>query len=143
MSGEQFNDCDKSFIRDAMKSVNVPYGEAVVIKRYTGVSSPGDPARGIQPKLQYTLIPTRAIVDSVAQQDVQYSAGIYQIGDLKVSLKEQLNVVDVIPQTGGQSQGDRLLYKGHEYRTVGKFDVGTLMGNEQVFVYVFRKVGNK
>ena len=142
MDCEQFDDKDKAFIKDALDSVDVPYGERVIIKKYTGISDPGDPARGIQPKLGFTNIPTRAIIDSVTAQDIMHSGGLYQTGDIKVNMKERLNIIDTIAQPGGTSQGDRLIYEGHEYRVVGKFNSQVLIDSTRLYVYTMRKIGN-
>ena len=142
MSGEQFDERDNAFIDDALQSANTPYGESILIKRFTGIADPGDPARGIQPRLGFTLTPAKAVVSSVAQQDVLYSGGLYQLGDIKINLKQKLNFVDTINQIGGRSEGDRIEYEGHEYRIVGKSHTHTLVNNERLFGYVFRKIGD-
>jgi len=142
MSGEQFSDKDNWFIYDAINSTNVPYGEQIILKRYTGVSDPGDPAQGIQAQYQYTKIPVKAIIMAVSAQDVTYSGGVYQIGDIRVTLSLQLNFIDTTTQMGGESQGDRIIYLNHEYRIVGKPDYEPLIDRQKMFVYVFRKIGN-
>lgn len=142
MSGEQFDEKDRAFIKESLDSVNVPYGESVILKKYTGISDPGDPARGIQPKLGFINTQTRAIIDSVSQRDVMYSGGLYQTGDIKVTLKERLNIIDTIDQPGGKSQGDRLIYEGHEYRVIGKFDSHVLIDSNRLFSYAMRKIGD-
>jgi len=143
MSGEQFSEKDKAFIEDALKGVNVPYAEPIVIKRFTGINDPGDPAAGIQPKLGFTLTATKGIINSIQHQDILNSGGIYQVGDITVELTQRLNYIDVIPQQGGTSQGDRIIYEGHEYRIVGKVDTHTLVGKQQLFSYTFRKIGDE
>ena len=142
MSGEQFDEKDQAFIREALDSVNVPYGEAIILKKYTGISDPGDPARGIQPKLGFINVQSRGIIDSVSQQDIMHSGGLYQTGDIKVTLKERLNIIDTIDQLGGKSEGDRLIYEGHEYRVVGKFDSHVFIGSARLYSYAMRKIGN-
>ena len=139
---EQFNDKDKAFIDDAMKATDVPYGEKLTIKRFTGVNDPGDPARGIQPVLGFNLICTKGVVNSIQQQDILNSGGIYQLGDLTVELTIQLNHIDTIQQQGSPSQGDRIIYEGHEYRIVGKRDSHQLIGRVRLFSYTFRKIGD-
>jgi hypothetical protein len=140
--GEQFSEKDLSFILESVKSTDIPYGDKVIIKRYIGVSDPGDPASGVQPVLSFKKTWVRAIVQTVTQKDVMYSGGLYQLGDIFVTLKEKLNYVDTISQTGGPSQGDRLMYEGHEYRIVGKIQNLTLLDKNRVSMYVFRKIGN-
>lgn len=140
--GEQFSDKDLAFIQECVKSTDIPYGNKVIIKRYTGISDPGDPASGVQPRLQFEKILLRAIVQSVSQRDILVSGGLYQLGDISVTLKEKLNYIDTISQTGGASQGDRLIYEEHEYRIVGKIQNLTLINNNRVSTYVFRKIGN-
>ena len=142
MGGEQFSDKDRNFVDDALASTNVPYGEPIIIKKFTGIADPGDPARGILPRLGFSRKPVKAVVDSVSQQDVLYSGGLYQLGDISITLKEKLNIMDTTQQIGGQSQGDRIIYEKHEYRIVGKQDTHSVLGKEVLFSYVFRKVGN-
>lgn len=142
MAGEQFSDKDRQFVDDALASTNVPYGEPIIIKKFTGIVDPGDPARGIQPRLGFSKKPATAVVNSVSQQDVLYSGGLYQLGDISVTLTQKLNIIDTTNQIGGQSQGDRIIYEKHEYRIVGKSHTHSTIGKEVLFGYVFRKVGN-
>ena len=142
MSCEQFDEKDRAIIKDALDSVNTPYGEHITIKRYNGIADPGDPARGIQPKLAFIFIHAKAIITSVSQQDIMYSGGLYQTGDIRANMKQKLNYIDTIEQTGGQSQGDRIIYEGHEYRIVGKYDSQVVINSDRLYMYVFRKIGN-
>ena len=140
--GEQFKDKDRAFIEACLRSTDVPYGELVIIKRFTGFASAGDSARGIQPVPSYTKVTSKAIVDNITPQDILYGGGLYQTGDITISLRENLNYIDTINQSGGQSHGDRIIYEGHEYRIVGKKDTHTLIGREKLVTYVMRKIGN-
>ena len=140
--GEQFSDKDQNFINDAMRDVNVPYGERVYLKQYMGIADTGDPINGVQATYSYKVTPVQAVVDSVSATDVLYSGGIYQMGDLRVTLTQKLNFVDSTVQTGGQSQGDKLQYREHDYRIVGRMNPETIIAQDKVFVYVLRKVGN-
>lgn len=142
MSDEQWSDQDKSFIDDAMRDVNVPYGERVYLKQYTGISDPGDPMNGIQAKHSYKITPVQAVVDSVSATDVLYSGGIYLMGDLHITLTQKLNFLDSSVQTGGVSQGDRIQYREHDYRIVGRMNPETIIAQDKVYIYVLRKVGN-
>jgi len=139
---EQFDERDQAFINDSIRSTHVPYGENVILLRQTGVLSSGDPAQGIQSQYQYAKLTVKAIISGLSQQDILSSGGIYQVGDIRVSLTQQLNYIDTIQQIGGQSQGDQLVYQGHKYRIVGKVADDVLIGQDKVFQYVFRKVGN-
>lgn len=141
--GEQFSEKDRAFIDDATKDVNVPYGERVYIKRYIGVADAGDPAKGIQAQYQYKITPVKAVIEGISPQDVMYSGGIYQIGDIRATLTQKLNFVDAVSQTGGFTEGDKLIYREHEYRVVGRVDPETLIDRDKVYRYVFRKIGNK
>ena len=140
--GEQFSEKDLSFITESVKSTDIPYGDKVIIKQYVGISTPGDPASGVQAIFLFKKIQTRAVVQAVTQRDILSSGGLYQLGDISVTLKEKLNYIDTIPQVGGPSQGDRLLYEGHEYRIVGKIQNLTLISTTKVSTYIFRKIGN-
>ena len=140
--GEQFSEKDNQFIKDAIDSVDKPYGDNIIIKKFTGIADPGDPARGIQRRFAFKRIKTTAIITGVSQRDITNSGGIYQLGDLNVSLKQKLNYIDTIQQTGGLSQGDRIIYEGHEYRIVGKVDTEPLIGKNRANVYIIRKIGD-
>ena len=142
MPGEQFGEQDRAFIFDAMRDVNVPYGEKVYLKQYTGVLDAGDPMNGVQAKYSYKVTPVKAVIDSVSASDVLYSGGIYLIGDLRITLTQKLNFVDSTMQTGGLTQGDRILYREHEYRIVGRMNPETTIDKDVAFIYVLRKVGN-
>ena len=140
--GEQFDERDRSFIDDCTRDVNVPYGERVVIKRFMGIGDPGDPAVGIQPVYAYQFLPVKAVIDSISSRDILYSGGIYLVGDIRITLTQKLNFIDTVVQTGGTTQGDRVIYREHEYRIVGRLDPETLIDRDKVFAYILRKVGN-
>jgi len=140
--GEQFSEKDRAFIDDASKDANIPYGEKVYIKQYIGVANAGDPAKGIQAQYQYKLTPVRAIIEGISPQDVQYSGGLYLIGDIRATLTQKLNFVDTVSQVGGFTEGDKLIYREHEYRIVGRVDPETMIDRDKVHRYVFRKIGN-
>lgn len=143
MPGEQWDERDNAFIKDSIEGTNIPYQEPVMLKKFIGITDPGDPVNGIQAQLGYKLTPLKsAIVSSITQQDVLYSGGLYQLGDIRISLVDQLNYIDVIQQVGGQSVGDRISYRGHDYRIVGNVQRNTLIGNDRLYSYVFRKIGN-
>lgn len=139
MAGEQFGEQDRAFINDCVKSTNQPYGEDIVIKRYSGIVDAGDPARGIQPKLGFTRIPVKAIVSNITQRDILYSGGIYQYGDITLNIEAELKFID---NKVNPDQNDRIEYRGHDYRIVGRIDPETLVNRDKLFVYVLRKIGN-
>lgn len=142
MTGEQFSDKDNAFINDCVRDVNVPYGEKVYLKRCTGIASPGDPIGGTQPVYAYSITPVQVIINVVTPSDVSYSGGIFLLGDLRITMTQQLNFEDTAPQVGGTSEGDRIIWKNHEYRIVGRWDCEPLVQQDRLYSYVFRKVGN-
>jgi hypothetical protein len=143
MTGEQWSERDRAFIDDAMRDVNVPYGERIMIKRWSSIADPGDPINGRQAKQAYIFVPVKAVITSLSQSDIVYSGGIYQPGDMHITLTQKLNFVDSAVQTGGTSQGDHIIYREHEYRIVGRFDPETVIDRDKVYIYAMRKVGNK
>lgn len=142
MTGEQFSDKDNAFINDCVRDVNVPYGEKVYLKQYTGIANPGDPLTGVQATSAYKITPVQVIINTVTPQDVTYSGGIFLLGDLRITMTQQLNFEDSTVQTGGTSEGDRLIWRSHEYRIVGRWDCEPLVQQDRLYTYVFRKVGN-
>lgn len=142
MTGEQFSEQDFAFINDAMRDVDVPYGEKVYLKQYLGVANPGDPMNGVQATYSYKVTPVPAIIESVSATDALYSGGIYMVGDLRITLRQKLNFIDTTVQTGGLSQGDKLQYREHDYRIVGRFNPETVIGKDEVYIYIMRKIGN-
>ena len=128
-------DADKAQIRDMNAEGRLETGDDAVIKRIIS-ANPGDPADGVGRTYNFHYIPTRAVISAVDQQDVMSSGGLYQVGDLKVQLNEELK--EISDKVG--SGGDRLVWRGSEYRLVGKKDPGVLARDTFFFSYVMRKV---
>jgi len=125
---------DKGIIREYLRDGQVPAGEPIILKIYKGLIE-GDPTRGIAKTLDYSKIKDFAVVTAIEQQDVVYSGGIYQVGDIKVQLTKELRPIDETTQ----SPGDRVVWRGNEYRQVGKISTNYLEGYV-LYDYVFRKV---
>ena len=128
-------DADRAEIRDMLEAGRAEVGETVLIKRTTGVN-PGDPAKGIGATYSFEVRPSLAVIESLEQSDIMYSGGLYQLGDIKVQLNEELR--EVSDKVG--SIGDRLIWRGSEYRVVGKKRPAVLMNQTYFFEYVMRKV---
>ena len=126
---------DRAQIRSMNLEGRLEVGEAVMLKRVSG-SNPGDPTKGIGRAYTFSLIPTRAIIEAVTQTDVMNSGGLYQVGDLKMQLNELLR--EVIDKVG--NIGDRVVWRGSEYRIVGKRQPETLAGQTFFYSYAMRKV---
>lgn len=124
-------DLDKASIKQAL----IDAGQSILIKRISG-SSPGDPTKGISPTYTFNTQPSRAIVKSVDQADIMYSGGIYQVGDIRVDLVEELR--EVSDRVG--TIGDRVIWRESEYRLVGKTNPTVINGTPIVYSYVMRKV---
>jgi hypothetical protein len=125
----------KDLDKTAMKQALLDGGQAVLIRRISG-SSPGDPTKGISPTYTFTTHPSRAVVKSVEQADIMYSGGLYQVGDIKVDLVEQLH--EVSDRVG--TIGDRVVWRDSEYRLVGKTNPTVIGGVTILHSYVLRKV---
>jgi len=128
-------DADKAQIRDMVQEGRLEVGEAVIVKRLTSVN-PGDPTKGIGPTYSFQLTPSRAVIQAVDQNDLMYAGGLYQVGDIKCQLNEELR--EVSDKSG--SIGDRLIWRGSEYRLVGKKHPAVLGSRTLFFEYVMRKV---
>lgn len=128
-------DADKAQIRDMVQESRLEVGEPVIVKRLTSVN-PGDPTKGIGPTYSFQLTPSRAVIQTVDQNDLMYAGGLYQVGDIKCQLNEELTEVS---DTSG-SIGDQLLWRGSEYRLIGKKRPAVLGNRTFFFEYVMRKV---
>lgn len=111
--------------------------EPVLVRRVSG-TNPGNPAQGIQPTLIYKTKKTRAVVNRLTPDEIVSSSGIYQYGDLKMELLEELKFAD--ERTG--DTGDRIVYQHQTYRVVGRTQNQAIAGRNVFFLYVVRKVGN-
>jgi len=125
---------DKAIIRDLLREGKIPAGEPIVVKIYKGTID-GDPTKGIAKTFDYSIIKDFAVVGAIEQQDIVYSGGIYQLGDVKVQLMRELKPIDDTTQ----SPGDRIVWRGNEYRQVGRISTNYLMGYV-LFDYIFRRV---
>ena len=132
--GQLISDNDEAFIKDTLEEAAGIADEPALIKFQTG-ETVGNPAHGIARTFIYTVRSTRIIVESVSPQDIMYSGGIYQVGDVQAQLTEELK---------GENEGrpgDRVIYRNDEYRVVGKTQPGVLLGADLFFSYALRKVG--
>lgn len=125
----------KGIIKGSSDEARLIYGDVVLIKRLDS-TSPGNPAQGISPTYTFITRKSRAVVSSMAQQDILNSGGLYQVGDIQVSLNE--NLEEVSDQTRGI--GDRLIWRGNEYRIVGKIRNQNVNDRDAIYQYAMRKV---
>jgi len=128
-------DFTKAIIRCASAEARLTYGEVVLIKRITG-GSPGIPTQGISPTFTFTTSRSRAVITTLSQNDIMQSGGIYQLGDISVGLDEELE--EVTDKTRGP--GDRMVWRGNEYRIAGKKKNQSISDRDHIFSYVMRKV---
>ena len=124
-------DLDKAALKQAL----IEAGQSILIKRISG-SNPGDPTKGISPTYTFTAQSSRALVKSVQQNDIMYSGGLYQVGDIQVDLVEELH--EVSDRVG--TIGDRVIWRDSEYRLVGKTSPTVIGGIPILYSYVLRKV---
>jgi hypothetical protein len=129
-----FRKTDKGIIREYLKEGKVPAGEPVVIRLYKGIID-GDPTRGIAKTFDFVTMKDFAVVTAIEQQDIVYSGGIYLLGDIKVQLMRELKPID----DATQCPGDRIIWREHEYRQVGKIATEYLEGYV-LYNYVFRRI---
>jgi len=125
---------DKGIIREYLKDGKRPAGEPIVIKFCTGTVA-GDPTKGIAKTFAYSLVKEFAVITGIEQQDIVYSGGLYQIGDIKVQLMLELKPAD----DATQFPGDRITWRGHEYRQVGRISTSYLE-SYILYDYVFRRI---
>jgi len=108
--------------------------EPVVFKLYQSTTA-GDPTRGVAKTFVYISVASTAIISAIEQADIVYSGGIYKIGDIKLQTPRLLKEVDDTTQ----SPGDRVIWRGNEYRPVGK-SASHYIGSYLLYDYVFRRV---
>jgi len=129
-----FKDCDSGVLKEYLEMGKGNFEEPVTFKIYTSTVA-GDPALGIAKTFEYNLVQATAIIAMIQQEDIVYSGGVYQIGDINVQSVRELKPIDDI--TG--CPGDRLIWRGHEYRQVGNIATNYLAGYV-LFDYVFRRI---
>lgn len=128
---------DKAYIEKLMKDAQ-PMGDYVLIRRVSGRTA-GNAAEGIQPTLIYKTKKTDAVIERLAPEEVNASAGLYQYGDLHIELLEELKFTD--DQSGDIS--DRVIYQKQTYRVVGRTQNRNIEHKDVYFAYIIRKVGNQ
>jgi hypothetical protein len=131
---DPIRDHDTAFIHEALSESVGSVSEPVLLKIQIG-ENPGNPAHGIARTFVYLIKRSKAVISHVDAQDIMYSGGIYQVGDIQVQLSEELK-----PDDQGRP-GDRMIWRGSEYRIVGRVWPYTMAGLTHVFVYVFRRIG--
>jgi hypothetical protein len=129
----EFVNGDFGVLEEYMLSI-APFQEPITLKLYTGTIA-GDPTKGIAKTFTYNQRPYKAIVSNIMQKDLVLSGGIYQLGDITIQLDMELKEID--DKTG--SPGDRVIWRNHEYRPVGRIATDYLAGYV-LFNYAFRRV---
>lgn len=116
-----YENYDKSIIREYLKDGVQPAGESVTIKNYAGLTA-GDPTKGVAKTEVWNLTLEFAVITGITQNDVMWSGGLYQLGDIRVQMTRQLTPTDDKAGT----VGDRVVWRGHEYRIVGNISTNYL-----------------
>lgn len=129
-----FKKTDKGIIKEYLKERHAVAEQPIVLKIYTGTTA-GDPTTGVAKTFTYNTVKAFAVITAIQQQDVVYSGGIYMLGDIKVQMLRELAPLDDTTQ----SPGDRIVWRGNEYRQVGKISVN-YMESYVTYDYVFRRV---
>ena len=127
-------DRDNDFIAETLRDGDRAASEPALLKIQTGENA-GNPAHGVARTFIYTIRKTKMIVSSVAPQDIMTSGGIYQVGDIQAQLFEELKADDT------NTNGDRIIWHGNEYRVVGKVQPGAIADAYHLFSYALRKIG--
>ena len=127
---------DTAYIKQLQEDVK-NLGEMILIRFVSGRTD-GDPKKGIQPTLIYKTKKTKAIINRLTPEEVVSSAGIFQHGDLKIDLLEELKFAN--DSTG--DVGERIIYQKTTYPIVGRTQNQAIENKSMFFSYVVRKVGN-
>ena len=117
-----------------MKDSTFPAGESILVKNYVSTTA-GDPTKGIAKEFVWNITKEFAVVTGINQNDVVLSGGIYQLGDIRVQMTRKLTPMD----DNAGTVGDRVVWRGHEYRQVGNISTNYL---ESYILYdcTFRRV---
>lgn len=129
-----YENYDKGIIKEYLRDGVQPAGESILVKFYQSTTQ-GDPTKGVAKTFVWMVKKEFAVVTSIAQNDVVMSGGIYQLGDIKVQLTLKLTPMDDKAGT----VGDRIEWRGHEYRQVGNISTNYLE-SYILYDYVFRRV---
>ena len=130
-----YEDLDRGIIREYMNEGKRPAGEPIVVKVFLGIIA-GDPTKGVAKTFNWHEDKDFGVITSISQNDIVYSGGIYQLGDIRVQMQRELKPIDDTAQT----PGDRILWRGHEYRQVGRISTNYLESSFTVYDYVFRRI---
>lgn len=125
---------DALFLKNAFNDVDTTLEETIALKKFKSKSG-GNPSLGVSPIFAYDIQPTRAVIKEFTGQDVAFSGGLYQFGDIGVQVRSEIFGPD--DKTG--YAGDRIVWRGNEYRIVGKVQPVVIFGI-QFFSSVMRRV---
>ena len=131
-----FKKNDTAYIKQLQEDVK-NLGETVFI-RLVSSRTTGNAKQGTQPTLIYKTKKTKAIINRLTPEEVVSSAGIYQHGDLRIQLLEELKFAN--DSTG--DIGERIIYQKTTYRIVGRTQNEAIENKNMLFSYNIRKVGN-
>jgi hypothetical protein len=106
---------DTQFFQEALEEQADVFEEAVTLYRFTGYKPGSDPASGRSQEAVYDVEETSALVGAPTRNDLQLVAGIYQQGDLMLSMRFEARAGR---DTDGQG-GDQFEFWNERWRIVG------------------------
>ena len=126
--------CDSGIIKEYLEAGKGIIEEPLTLKSYVSTTA-GDVTKGIAKTFVYNTSSITGIVSNITQQDVVQSGGIYQVGDIAIQLTIELNMIS----DKTQNPGDRIIWRGHEYRPVGNIRTNYMSGYV-LYDYAFRRI---
>ena len=109
---------DIAWMQEALAEASAAVEQPITYRRYSH-TDPGDPALGIPPQDVYVDESATAAVRELTLQEVQVSAGAYQVGD-----------TEFVVRRAAADARDRILYDGAEWVPVElrRMYLGTTLG---------------
>ena len=112
---EQGDGSENEVLREGVFEIESEFAEPITIKKFSGTfTTPAEPGQAPDPI--YTSSISRAVMVTLGQTSSLMEAGVLTAGDITLQMRDRLHEADA--NIGGSQPGDRVIWRGAEYRLV-------------------------
>jgi len=132
---EQGDGTENEEFREGAFEIESEFAEPITIKRFSGTfTTPAEPGQAPDPI--YASYSARAVMVTLSQTASLMEAGVLTAGDITLQMRDRLHESDA--NIGGSHPGDRVIWRGAEYRMVQRPEPVYIGGDTFWNVYLRR-----
>lgn len=134
---EQGGADDSTILSEGIVENQFDLEEAITIKRFASQSATPN-ALGQAAAPSYTSFPATAVLLDLGIDASHLAADVLSAGAIKLQIRERLRESD--EAAAGSNPGDRVIFRGAEYRLIQRGKPVTVGGNVVFYEYLLRRI---